>query len=705
MTRKLRVILYWHMHQPSYNDPISGSSTMPWVRLHAMKDYADMGGIVEEVPGAKAVFNFVPSLWDQIEQISNGEWLDDHEIITRKREEELSEKDKLFIAEHFFNCPFDTMIDPLPHYRELYFRFGSGIDQKLILQAGPETIRDILVWFHLAWCGHMLRSNPFVENLLKNGSSFTSEEKYKLLDITREFIGDIPSYYKDLSERGIVEISATPYYHPILPILLDPESPLVACPGMALPNGRASLAQDAAEQVSRAIDRHKKLFGSEPQGFWPAEGSVSPKAADLFSSLGVKWIATDEEVLRLSLNKPKLTSQEKFQPYRFSNTNMFFRDHGLSDRIGFVYQRMPAEKAAKDFISLLHSIHASLDDENDYVVPVILDGENCWEFYKDQGRPFLLELYGKLVEDPDIELTTFSECLSQIDHIPELKRLHSGSWIDANFTTWIGDPVKNKAWGYLYEARKQVDLSLSEGAVPDPKRAELLEQVYAAEGSDWFWWFGEGHSTSYDIHFDHLFRRRLQKIYKLLDSEAPDYLSHPVDDRWEDSKSYILPAYRIMPEIDGKSGSYFEWLSAGVCYPQGGAMQRSDGIFKKLLFGFDENYLYLRIDGPSFEKLSSNELTTLIDFHAPEKRSFEIPFAIKVNSVEQETIAFRFAFDQCLEAAIPFKEIGPTLKAGDMIEFSVSLTEEGREVERLPDGAPISMPFPSETFDDENWLI
>jgi len=720
MKPPLRTILFWHMHQPSYLDPESRNSLMPWVRLHAIKDYYDMAKIIEDVQGAKAVINFVPSLWEQLESIGRGEELDKHEIICRKHVSDLNDEEKMFVVENFFSCQVGMMIKPYKPYKDLFFRFGPDGDSKLILQAEDQTICDLQVWYHLAWSGHTLRSRPFVDQLLNKGSGFTHEEKIRLLDVQRELVAEIPAYYKKLVEKGKIEVSSTPYYHPILPLLLEPQSALVACPGMKLPQNSFPLAEDAEQHLLKAIENHQGIFGKKPVGFWPAEGSVSSKAAELFAKNGVNWIATDEEVLRLSLKKERLTASEKFRLYEHKGVNIFFRDHSLSDQIGFVYQNYKASEAVKEFVGHLHSIHAALPEFGDFVVPVILDGENCWEFYEEQGRPFLTELYSTLVRDPLISLCTCEDVVTNDENGKHLDYLHSGSWIDANFTTWVGDPVKNRGWEFLYKARKAVEQALQNGNLDQLTKTELMEEVYAAEGSDWFWWFGEGHSSDHDSMFDLLFRKRLMHIYRLIGLNIPSYLMEPVDDRAARVR-YTLPTEFISPEINGRSLSYSEWMSSGECLATGGSMQKSTVLMEELRYGFDKEYLYLRLKGIVFgdrRRLRNKEI--LISLRSPLKKNIRIqPGADLVAHVEQadndtKTVqnvndnGIVAAMGEYLEVALPLGLLGAGFgkwKTGEKIRFNVTLVSSGRDIEKLPEEGHITFDCPDNRFVGENWFI
>lgn len=720
MKQPLRTVFLWHMHQPSYLDPETNTSLMPWVRLHAIKDYYDMARIVDEVKGAKVVINFVPSLWDQIEAIANGRELDLHEIISRKRVEDLTDDEKLYVAKHFFSCQVNTMILPYKEYKSLYFRFGPDGDKNLVLQAKDQSICDLQVWYHLTWCGHSLREKPFVDQLFKKGSNFTHEEKTKLLDIQRELLAEIPIYYRELIKKGKIEVSSTPYYHPILPLLLEPDSAHVACPQMELPNNSFSLEKDAEWHLQSAIKNHNEIFGVNPVGFWPAEGSVSSKALEMFKENGVKWVATDEEVLRLSLKKDKLSAEEKYRLYSHKNVNIFFRDHSLSDQIGFVYQGYKAKEAVKEFMGHLHSIHEALPNEGDFVVPVILDGENCWEFYEQQGRPFLLELYSNLVNDPLIKMQTCEEIISDSSSAYNLDYLHTGSWIDANFTTWVGDPVKNRGWEYLYKARTAVAQAIESNELNEEQYSSVMREVYAAEGSDWFWWFGEGHSSEYDSMFDLLFRKRLMHIYKLLGMNIPAYLEEAVDDSIGKAR-YTLPTEMISPQMDGLAGSYMEWMSAGECSATGGSMQKSTVLVDKINFGFDREFLYLKISGNIFKNRKNlegkqivinlqTETNGKVKLKLAENGTESVEYsesdAKKVQNGQNNGIIQKLG--EYLEVALPLVLLGGQFghwKQDSRIGFNVALVKSNRELERLPEDGYITFDAPDSRFVEQNWFV
>ncbi len=705
MKKPLKIALLWHMHQPSYLDPDTGRYLMPWTRLHAIRDYYDMALYVEKNPGVKVTFNYVPSLWEQIFDQAEGRKLDEHERISRKSAEELDESEKIFIACEFFHCQDHAMINPYPRFRQLRLRYK--LNRAAILEAPVQDLRDICVWFHLAWCGRSMLEEPLIIDLYRKGRDFSEEDKIALMDRIRERLSDILPLHRKLQEEGRIEISTTPYFHPILPLLIDTEAAHKALPQMPLPQESFSLAGDARRQIQLAVAQYEYLFGHKPGGFWPSEGSLSPETAAMLSSEGIGWAATDEEVLWRSLGNVDRSAARLCRPYRYAGLTLFFRDHGLSDKIGFNYGNMPPEDAVADFIGNLHNMRAALpDDGRDYVVPVILDGENCWEYYKDFGAPFLNSLYKRLAEDPQLESVTFSDAAGLWkDNADSLPNLHSGSWIFADFCTWIGDEVKNRAWKYLFRARKAAEEALAEGSVSEEARGQLWDHIFSAEGSDWFWWFGEGHNSDQDELFDLLFRKRLSAIYRSIGSNPPSYLSEPVDTRGHMQRlRYEQPRLHIHPEISGRKGRYWDWHGAGTCIPQAGAMQRSSRDIGKLIFGFNSERFYFRIESPLLKNPGSERLAFRLSFTKPVNMEIILPVNKEQRRNILEDSGVRWVFDDFLDVSIPFERLKSAADA-EAIEFHAGILEKGIEIERLPEDSGIILPFPSARFDEENWLV
>jgi alpha-amylase/alpha-mannosidase (GH57 family) len=537
------------MHQPDYRDIVSNQYVLPWTYLHAIKDYSDMAYHLEMNPKARVTFNFVPILLEQLEdyavQIKQKRIRDP--LLALLVEPDLagiSHEQCHLIVNSCFKSHHEKMLSPFPHYQRLLHIYQliepiSGDDEFCYVSAQYKA--DLLVWYHLAWCGESLRRNSkVVQALMTKGLSFSQEDRQQLFDVIGETISGLIPRYKALMKSKQIEISTTPYYHPILPLLIDFKSTIDAMPYAPLPKyakypgGQAR----AASHVIAASEYHANLFGQTPRGMWPAEGGVSNAALSLMAEHGVEWAATGQAVLANSLLKSQMGLLDKneylYQPYRVTNGKQdilcFFRDDNLSDKIGFEYAKMHTPVAVADFIQTLEKIHQANTDEHSKVVSVILDGENAWEYYPYNGYYFLNELYEALANHPDIEMTTFSDIVDLYQSkeyktkrisAPALPQIAAGSWVYGTFSTWIGSKDKNLAWDLLCAAKKTYDDVLLSNSL-DASQLEACErQLSICEGSDWFWWFGDYNSSDSVASFDQLYRRNLINLYKLLLQPVP----------------------------------------------------------------------------------------------------------------------------------------------------------------------------------------
>jgi len=588
----LHVCFLWHMHQPSYTDPVTGEVVMPWVRLHGVKDYTDMAALLDEVEDARVTFNFVPGLLDQIERAAVDDGADDRFLrLTLTAPEDLDDHDRAFIARWFFSLHHPTLLEPLPRYREL----RDAVDGGATLD--DDQLRDLQLLFSLAWCGAAVRRDPVVAALLDKGRGFDEQDKRALIAAQRRALGEIVGRYRALAEAGRVELTCTPHEHPILPLLVDSDLAVAAHPAARLPRARFRWPGDARAHVRRALDSHASRFGAPPRGMWPAEGSVAAAILPILRDAGVEWAVSDEEILRKSLGQPTLARRDGLTPWQIDGVTLFFRDHGLSDRIGFDYARRTPSEAAEDFVADLVRAREALDGA-DGVITIALDGENCWEHYEGGSSRFLPVLYRAVAETEGLRLSTFGEALEAVPPRP-LPRLAAGSWIDGTFATWIGDPVKNRAWELLAATREAVAEPFDAVEARDPELAAL---ILKAEASDWWWWFGAGHSTPFDASFDALFRAHLTAIHRRLGQPPPSALSQPVsapreaDHDSADRPRTRAPVRQIRPTIDGTRGWYFKWHSAGTVAPVFGAIHRGGGLVSGLTYANDDATLSLRID-------------------------------------------------------------------------------------------------------------
>jgi alpha-amylase/alpha-mannosidase (GH57 family) len=611
----LHVAFLWHMHQPSYRLPEEGDIIMPWVRLHAARDYTDMATVMATTPNARATVNWVPGLLDQCSALADPAQArrDRFWRLTAADPATLDANDIAFIRDRFFSLPHTTLLEPRPRYRELRDRVRAG------LELSTQELLDLQVWFNLAWCGLTLQAMPELAPIVAQGRDFTPAQKLAVLEAQRQAAVALEARWLALGRSGQVEISLSPYYHPIVPLLVDTHAARDSDPATPLPRARFRHPDDARAHVHRAIDpaqrRHFRDAAGplEVVGMWPSEGSISPAALPLFRDAGVRWLATDEILLHRSLAAAGASDpMAHFRPWRSAEATevtLFFRDHGLSDRIGFVYANWRAEAAHRDFVDHLQRIRAALAarGRTSGVVVVALDGENCWEHYQGGILGFLPGLYDAIAASDGLVLSTLSEARAAFaNDTHTLPALHPGSWIDGTFRTWIGDPVKNRAWDQLVAAREAVAAPIDEVRARDPQLAEL---VMRAEASDWWWWFGEGHSTAYDGDFDALFRAHLRAIWHRLGRPHPPALDRSLyttdnADRLVNgppAAASTQPAQKgpdalLTVDTDGRDDWYYKWLGAGEVRPSFGAIHRFDAAIRGLRYANDTTALYLRLE-------------------------------------------------------------------------------------------------------------
>lgn len=552
--KKLNLVLCWHMHQPDYRHYDTGAYILPWTYLHALKDYADMAFHVESHPQIHCVFNFVPVLLDQLEdyaaQMASGQVNDP--LLSLLAEPDLgqaSPAQRQLILDSCFRNHHETMILPFPPYRRLLDLYrlvceDPGAESYLSAQ----YLADLLVWYHLSWTGESIRrSSPEVAELMARGAGFTLADRQRLFQLIGDVIRGLIPRYKKLLAEGRIEISTTPHYHPIVPLLIDFRAARESQPDIDLPQapGYPGGLKRAAFHLESALSRHSGCFGQAAAGIWPAEGGISQASLDLFEQHGVHWTASGEGVLvnslRAAYGDQPLPDRLAYlyRPYRFDtrqgSIRCFFRDERLSDLIGFEYSRWFGRDAVQHFMHALEEIYHHTPEGENPVVTVILDGENAWEYYPYNGYYFLQELYEALAQHPFIHTATFSECLAeqqtdgeQVMPSGHLARVVAGSWVYGNFATWIGSRDKNRAWDLLAAAKQSYDHVMASGRLPAEAQAAASRQLADCEGSDWFWWFGDYNPQQSVESFDRLYRENLANLYRLLQLPAPADLSQPI---------------------------------------------------------------------------------------------------------------------------------------------------------------------------------
>ncbi len=504
-----------HMHQPYYKNLLTGEAELPWARLHGIKDYLDMALFLDEFPGMRQTFNVVPSLLEQLEGYVSGELTDKFLRLSYKKAHDLTERDKLFIRDNFFNADLNRIVAVHPRYYQLFLRRHSDFE------FSDQDYLDLQVWFNLAWFDPRFRQDiPELRSMVKKSRYFTEEDKVVVLDKQADILKQIIPTYKRLQEENRLEISLTPYFHPILPLLFSSFAGHDANPRIDLPRTIFSHPEDAIWHVQAAVEYYKDKFGVDPRGMWPSEQAVSLDVLPILMKAKLNWIVTDETILWKTCPKIKRDGRLLYRPYKIqikdAALTVVFRDKYLSDLIGFEYQNWRTKDAVDNFMHHLSKIKEYFG-EDDCLVTIALDGENCWEYYRNDGRDFLRLLYGRIAETDYLKTVTVSQYLQDNPPQHHLPDLSTGSWIFGDLNKWMGHPAKNRAWELLTEARNSLTRE-------DLSNAQLMKQLYVLEGSDWFWWFGDKQKD-----FDRLFRLHLKNFYQMSGRKPSVDLDTPLD--------------------------------------------------------------------------------------------------------------------------------------------------------------------------------
>ncbi len=748
MAHPLYIAFIWHQHQPLYKSRVTGDYRLPWVRLHGTKDYLDLVLLLAKYPQLHQTVNLVPSLIAQIEDYAAGVAKDPYLVATLTPTEQLTAEQRRFIVQHFFDAHHLTLIDPHPRYGQLYDQKQEKGEDWCFQNWEHQDYGDLLAWHNLAWIDPLFWDDPEIARWLEQGKDFTLDDRQQIIAKQCQIISRILPQHRQMQEAGQLEVITSPYTHPILPLLADTHAGQVAVPHMELPQTRFQWPDDIPRHLQRAWEMYRDRFGCEPRGLWPSEQSVSPSMLPHVAQQGFKWLCSDEAVLGWTKHHffhrnewGNVTEPEMlYQPYRLrtehGNLAIVFRDHRLSDLVGFTYSAMDPQDAAADLMghleAIAHTLIARQSDEKTsstettlqqpWLVTIALDGENCWEFYEKDGIPFLESLYQQLSDRNDLKLVTVAEYLEQFPPRKTLsaKKLHSGSWVDGSFTTWIGDPIKNRAWDLLTEARQTL---ANHPEATEENNPVAWEALFAAEGSDWFWWFGEGHSSNQDAMFDQLFREHLIALYQALDEPVPDVLHHPLE-LHEDGRDRHPQSF-IHPVIDGRPDEQ-DWDHAGRITVAGarGTMHRSSAI-QRLWYGLDHLNFYLRFDfqvgkQPGIDsppelhllwfypnQILYNSPVTLdkLPDTAPLNYLFRHHLAIHLLKGEaylkeagdydqwhERESQVQLGLDQCLEIAVPWSDL--QVEPDWPLKMVAVLAKEGQFVECFPENQLIPFQVP-----------
>ena len=715
----LRVIILWHQHQPYYKDLVTGEYRLPWVRLHALKDYYGMVKLLDEFPNVHQTFNLVPSLMTQIQDYVDGAAHDPFFDVAAKPARDLTAAEHRFALQYLFQANPIHMIGRYPRYRELWecFRGAGDSPERAEKYFQPQDYTDLQVLSQLAWFDEFFLDDPDIASVIKKERGYSLDDQRLVIARERELMSRVLPAHATAAQQGRIELSTSPFYHPILPLLCDTNLGGVSTPGLPLPQNRFRHPEDAREQLLRGLDLHQKVFGIRPVGVWPSEGSVSEEVLTIAQNLGVKWMATDEGVLGRTLGiNPRENAEKLYTIHRFENSltqmHLVFRDHTISDLVGFVYSGMaPLEAAAHLMQNIKQAAQPVLAQGRDAIIPIILDGENAWEYYPRSGREFLRRFYDTLQREPGVEAVTISEAIARHDRFHPLNSLVPGSWINANFNVWIGAPEDNKSWDYLYHARNLYAENASRAS--EAQRQLAYEELLIAEGSDWNWWYGPEHHSANDREFDELYRKHLSNVYQALGATPPDYLAQPIA-RLAVRAAFTPQTQYIHPRVEGDMVRYFEWMGAAVytADQRAGAMHGRQFLVDSVQAGIDETNVYGRLD---FVKLPDRDFDLVVNLESwaadePRPRRVlrldvkiaggnmqswqvtapgeEQPLASLGQSTNGAGVAFARNFEFKLPLAwllaIPVASVGRTSPATTRLHVRFSLWQDRLPVDALP---------------------
>jgi alpha-amylase/alpha-mannosidase (GH57 family) len=724
MGPEIHLLFLWHMHQPYYKDLVSGEYRLPWVRLHALKDYYGMVKLLDEFPGVHQTFNLVPCLITQIQEYVAGTAQDPFLQVAARPASEMNMAERQFAVQYLFQSNVDNMIGRYPRYRELWQEFCTH-PQDLHANArrmSNADITDLQVLSQIAWMDEFFLDDPAVRELVRKGRTYSPNDQEQVIRIQQDFLAKVLPAYAAAAQQGSIEISTSPFYHPILPLICDTNLGAVSHNGLPLPAQRYRHPEDAREQIARGLTLHEQVFGVRPRGMWPSEGSVSNEVLEIAHELGVRWLATDEGVLGRSLGTvfhrdgsgrlDAATAQQLYQIFLWEHDqaqmNVLFRDHSLSDLIGFVYSGVPAKEAAEDFIGRLkQAAEPVLKSGKTAVVPIILDGENAWEFYPESGREFLRRLYDGIQKDPSFAALTVSEAIDRGPAPQKLDTVFPGSWINANFDVWIGAAEDNAAWNQLSAARDFFAENADKASAA--QKALAYEELLIAEGSDWNWWYGPEHHSANDRDFDELYRKHLSNVYLALGGTPPDALAQPIAGAHDEPLFTPQTSY-IHPAVDGRNIGYFEWLGAASHV----ADRRSSAMHGKLFLldtgyaGIDEENLYCRLDfteHPSEWPAGTTRIVIAIETLNPDLSSpvhaVRVEADISAGRIigwtlgenghppQEKSGSIQLGIERIFECQLPLKLLDAISGATLRIRFSV--WRDGLPVDALPQGGAVEV--------------
>ncbi len=610
MQKELSVAFVWHMHQPNYQTQHNGIRLMPWVRLHAIKDYLDMLIILDKFPNLKLNFSLVPSLLDAIEDYADNDTHDIHSKLTITPVEQLTDDDKLYILNYFFDVNYETLISKNPRFNELYQKRYSH-DDIGINDFTLQEYADIMMLFNLVWFDPVWKNvYPELNDFEQKGRDYTLEDRQNLINLNRKIIRQIIPTFKKYQDEGRIEILTSPYNHPILPILINPNDLKTPAIKNSMPDFKIALTVDVKEQIKLAIDKITETFGKPPKGMWPSEHCISQKTLDILANMGFDWVITDESVLSNSLKKEfvrdfrgcyedpyDVCSLYLYKTKRGKEINIVFRDSVIPNLISFEYPHHDSVLCANDLFDRIKTVHDKLKNSPDkkHLLTIAMDGENSWDSYPMDGGEFLERIYSLINDDKNIKTVLISDYVKENKKTEKLlKKVTAGSWVNQEFQLWIAEPTKNLAWKYLVQARNDLKEAEKSGRLSKEQIKEAKQEIYVSESSDWFWWYGEPNNSGQDHIFDFLFREHLKNVYKIIEKPIPSYLEMPLISYM--GKPFKNPQRAITPLLNGMVKGNDEWLAAGCIDIPDGPILQDNKLFNRIYFGGDKDNLYLRFD-------------------------------------------------------------------------------------------------------------
>jgi alpha-amylase/alpha-mannosidase (GH57 family) len=721
----MNVVILWHMHQPYYVNPLTKKAKMPWVRLHAAKGYLDMIDLVTANPEVRVTFNFTPVLVRQIHELVNREVEDEWETLSRKPAANLDDLDRRLLVENFFKINWDTLVRPVPRYAELLAKRGASYSTDkvdAIARSFTEAdFRDLQLLYNLQWCGFSaFRRYPALKEIRAKGRDFTEQDKQVVLDIHREILAMVLGEYRAAQDRGQIELTTTPYFHPIMPLVYDTNIARRCQPNSPLPS-QFTAPDDVRAHLRLAQELHEKTFGRRARGLWPSEGSIAPEIVPLMAEAGIEYFCSDEGNLFKSLKHDLSWASrtvdhiELFQGWRVNaggaTIQALFRERPLSDFIGFDAARNETPRAVEHLVEHLKNIAQAAPSPR-AVTPLILDGENAWEAFPDGGEAFLTSFYRALTSTRELRMRRMGDYFDEYPAQAETSYLHSGSWIRSDYDIWIGDPEENKGWEWLKETRHFLVERQKQGGVPADAAEKAWWEIYAAEGSDWFWWYGPDFTIDTDLLFDELFRTHLQNVYRLLGVEPPAHLEVPIC-LPSAELAYSKPLNLIAPDLSGDNEHFFDWLGAGELdlTRQATAMFQGDRIGQKLIYGFGPKSFYLRLDlSRPPESIIMRVLlprpARITLRHGANGQGPDVVFETSEDGIHFAPVPvgdLQVYWGRSLRIALPRPLLG--IEPSHEFAFFLQLLEGGLQSERFPERGAIELAAPGVDFESEQWFV